>query len=127
MQSKQKPLPFWGRGLNKVNFYRKDLCDWVKAEVSSLADLTMFTYPDFVELVHCLLHDFWVIGQDACLEVYTCLYYSQYLFRKYSIIIRNCGSFINGATVSGLKKSEGSIQQKISGLFNIGIKFCSTD
>ena len=69
MQSKQKPLPFGGRGLKEVNFYRKDLCDWVKAEVSSLADLTMFTYPDFVELVHGLLHDFRVIGQDASLEV----------------------------------------------------------
>ena len=29
----------------------------------------MFPYPDFVELVHGLLHDFRVIGQDASLEV----------------------------------------------------------
>ena len=45
------------------------LCDWVRAEVSSLAGLAVFPYPYFVELVHCLLHDFWVIGQNASLEV----------------------------------------------------------
>ena len=45
------------------------LCDWVRAEVSSLACLAVFPYPDFVELVHCLLHDFRDISQDASLEV----------------------------------------------------------
>ena len=47
--------------------------------------------------------------------------YFQYLFCKYSIIIRTCWSFVNGAIVSGLKKTDGSIMQKRSGLFNIGI------
>ena len=52
-----------------VDFGEEKLCNWVKAEVSSLASLAMFPYPDFVELVHGLLHDFRVIGQDASLEV----------------------------------------------------------
>jgi hypothetical protein len=45
------------------------LCDGVWTEVSSFAGFAMLAYPDFIELVHGLLNDFRVIGQDASLEV----------------------------------------------------------
>ena len=45
------------------------LYDWVGAEVLALAGFTMLAHPDFIKLVHGLFYDFWVIGQDARLEV----------------------------------------------------------
>ena len=72
------------------------LCDGVWAEVSSFTGFAVLAYPDFIELVdfvfvrhdsgifeqarmslaapsvHCLFHNFRVIGQDTSLEVASC-------------------------------------------------------
>ena len=41
----------------------------VWAEVFALAGLAMLSHPDLIKLVHGLLYDFWIISQDAGLEV----------------------------------------------------------
>ena len=48
------------------------LCDGVWTEVSTFAGFAMLAYPDVIELIHRLFHDFWVIGQDTSLEVTSC-------------------------------------------------------
>ena len=43
--------------------------DGVGAEVASFTCFAVSANPDVVELVHCLLHDFGVVGEDAGLKV----------------------------------------------------------
>ena len=45
------------------------LCDWVCAEISTLAFFAMFTHPYFIELVHCLFDNFCVICKDSSFKV----------------------------------------------------------
>lgn len=50
-------------------FLKKKLYDWVRTEVFALAGLAVAAYPQFVKLIHGLLNDSGVIGEDSCLEV----------------------------------------------------------
>ena len=71
MQRKQRPPPTRGRGQRKMIFLIK-LRDGVWTEVPTFAGFAMLAYPDFIKLIHRLLHDFRVISQDASLEVTNC-------------------------------------------------------
>ena len=51
------------------DFSRKNLYDGVWAEVFTLAGFAVLAHPDVVKLLHSLLDDLRVIGQDARLEV----------------------------------------------------------
>ena len=42
---------------------------WVRAEVPAFAFLAVLAYPDIIELVHGLLHNLGVIGEDSSFEV----------------------------------------------------------
>ena len=48
---------------------RKKLYDGVWAVVFALAGFAVLAYPNIVKLLHGLLDDLWVIGQDASFEV----------------------------------------------------------
>ena len=50
-------------------FFIKKLLDRVWTEVSALAFLAVFPYPNLIKLVHGLLNQFWIVGKDASLEV----------------------------------------------------------
>ena len=55
-------MPYCGRDL-------KNLYDGVWAEALALAGFAVLAHPDVVELLHGLLDDLRIIGQDACLKV----------------------------------------------------------
>ena len=55
-------MPYCGRDL-------KNLYDGVWAEVLALAGFAVLAHPNVVKLLHGLLYDLRIIGQDACLEV----------------------------------------------------------
>ena len=52
-----------------MDFSRKNLYDGVRAVVFTTAGFAVFAHPDVVELLHGLLDDLRIIGQDAGFEV----------------------------------------------------------
>ncbi len=68
-KKKQTPANLWQRCVLMMIFLEKNLYDRVWAVVLSLACFAVLADPNVVKLLHGLLNDLWVIGQDACLEV----------------------------------------------------------
>ena len=66
---KTKTSASWWQRSWKNAVINKKLCYWVWTEISTLASLTEFTHPYFIELVHGLFYDFWVICKDASFKV----------------------------------------------------------
>ena len=68
-KKKTTPANLWLRCVLMIIFLQKNLYDGVWAVVFALAGFAVLAHPDVVELLHGLLDDLWVIGQDASFEV----------------------------------------------------------
>ena len=71
-----------------LNFFKKSR-NQVPAKVLPFAARTMFAYPYGIELVHGLLNQFGVVGEDACLKV----------ARAFSFLADACTSEVGTADV----------------------------
>jgi hypothetical protein len=69
LQRKKKPVPISCTGLKSFSFFLKKSGDWVTAKGFPFTGLAVFAYPDGIELVHGLLNQFGIVGEDASLEV----------------------------------------------------------
>jgi hypothetical protein len=69
LQRKKKPVPISSTGLKSFSFFLKKSGDWVAAKGFPFTGLAVFAYPDGIELVHGLLNQFGIVGEDARLEV----------------------------------------------------------
>ena len=62
-------MPISSTGLKSFSFFLKKSGDWVAAKGFPFTGLAVFAYPDGIELVHGLLNQFGIVGEDASLEV----------------------------------------------------------
>lgn len=69
LQRKKKPVPISSTGLKSFSFFLKKSGDGVAAKGFPFTGFAVLAYPDGIELVHGLLHQLGIIGEDAGLEV----------------------------------------------------------